>query len=107
MWENKIQFFNTYYCIIFRYIWYNIKTNKKSQAVTWEFKIFAKRLQKFYSIFIKLQVMFEKRKKLLRIWRAYPNYYTIRDICDTITDLGIDEAIKWQLNNMNEYEFWS
>lgn len=51
--------------------------------------------------------MFEKRRKLLRIWRAYPNYYTIRDLCDTITDLGIDEAIKWQQNNLDEYEFWN
>lgn len=50
--------------------------------------------------------MFEKRKKLLRIWRAYPNYYTLRDLADTITDLGIDEAIKWQFDNLNEYECW-
>ena len=51
--------------------------------------------------------MFEKRQKLLRIWRAYPNYYTIRDLCDTISDCGMDEAIDWQQNNLDEYEYWN
>lgn len=51
--------------------------------------------------------MFEKHKTLLSIWRSYPNYWTLRELCDTITDLGIDEAIKWQLDNLNEYEFWN